>query len=451
MREIETLHRIERIEDRQALLRRFLKETGSAAKEPDIVFDFGAVDPGEYARTCESLVGHVSIPVGIVGPLAIHYRLYRTNEEGELVEEGGSVTESIPIPMATYEGGLNASLNRGIRAVNLCGGISTFATRASMTRGSGFHFETAEEAYHFSRWLRSQTVAMRRWLEDPQNPLRDAEMGGIRLISRHARLQRVDTYVVSTSCHAVFSYSTGEACGQNMTTRNSYVLTSHFILPRFYEKTGIKPSHYVLEANTGGDKKSSHLYHIGGGHGRSVIASATLSEAVMRDRLKCTPEDLLKLREIGYDGAVLSGMIGATVNPVNVIAAIFAATGQDLACAGTSSMAMTSASEAPAGLNFTLRLPNLEVGTIGGGTGLPHQRKFLEMMRCEPPGSADKFAQAVAAAALCLEISTSCAMAAAGSLSFYTAHLERGGLKRAAAPTQVSSRLVERLGREGGA
>jgi hydroxymethylglutaryl-CoA reductase (NADPH) len=158
----------------------------------------------------------------------------------------------------------------------------------------------------------------------------------------------------------------------------------------------------------------------------------------------------VKLRELGSEGATLSGMLGMAVNPVNVIAAIYAATGQDLACAGTSSMAMTSLTECPAGMLCTLRLPNLEVGTVGGGTGLPHQSRLLEIMGCrEGKGSANRFAQVVAAASLCLELSTGAAMAAAGSISFYTAHLTRGGMKRAPTPARVAAGVAAALGKAG--
>ena len=442
------LHRLKTVEDRQATVRRLLSASGETP-ETDVVFDFGSVDPAVYDRACESLTAQVSIPVGIVGPLDVRYRNYREAEDGVLVVDGEPVLESVLIPMATHEGGLNASLNRGIKAANLSGGMSTYVMRSSMTRGSCYVFESVDQAYRFSQWVSAQTARFRSWLEDPQNPLRDAEMGGIPLLSRHARLQSVRAYVVSTSCHVVFSYSTGDACGQNMTTRNTYMLHSHVILPEFHKETGLAPVQFFLEANTGGDKKSSHLYHIGGGHGTTVIASTTVSEDVLRETLKCSMEDLLKLREVGSEGSALAGMIGMSVNPVNVLAAIFAATGQDLACVGTSSMAISSTTECPGGLHFSIRLPSLEIGTVGGGTGLPHQRQFLEMMHCAGVGCANKFAQMVAAATLCLEMSTSCAMAAAGSASFYTAHLERGGMKRGESPTPVSRTLMDQLEKGG--
>lgn len=447
MDELFELHRIEKIAERQLRVREALGRDDLDPSEAPI-FDFGSVAPAVYERSCESLVGHVAIPVGVVGPLLVHYASYAEDDVGELVEAGESQAR-VPIPMATHEGGLNASLNRGIKAVNRCGGVSTHVLQSSMTRGSCYVFENADQALRFARWAQASQGAMSRWLEDPENPFRDAEMGGVRVLSRHARLRRLDAYPLSNTCHVVFRYSVGDACGQNMTTRNTYMLHANFILPRFHADTGIVPAHFFLEANTGGDKKSSHLYHLGGGHGRSVIASAILREEVLNEVLHCSVEEILKIREVGSEGAALSGMIGVSVNPVNVIAAVFAATGQDLACAGTSSMAMISASECPEGLHMSLRLPNLEVGSVGGGTGLPHQQRWLEMMGCAGTGGANRLAQVLGGAALSLEISTGAAMAAAGSRSFFVAHLERGGMKRSPQPARVEPRLVEELKREG--
>jgi hydroxymethylglutaryl-CoA reductase (NADPH) len=445
MKDLSELHRIETVPERQAAFQDFLRRRDIPIAPTDPIFDFGGLDSATYARSCESLVGHVSIPVGVVGPLTVHVQDYGEDDSAELVEQGEHHEITVPIPMATHEGGLNASLSRGIKAANRCGGVQTWVLKASMTRGSCWVFESTEQAQRFSRWIAEQVGLMRGWLLDPENPMRDVEMGGVPVLSRYARLKAVHPYVVSNACHVVFEYATGDACGQNMTTRNTFLLHSQFIMPRFHTDTGIAPAHFFLEANTGGDKKVSHLRHTAGGHGRTVLATCVLTEEVAQSVLKCSLDDLLKLREIASEGATLSGTVGMAVNPVNVIAAIFAATGQDIACAGTSSMAMVSAAECPRGLNCTLRLGGLEIGTVGGGTGLPHQARYLEIMGCRGAGASNRFAQVVAAASLCLELSTGAAMAAAGSISFYTAHLERGGMKRSERPTQVAPGLVDQL------
>src|SRR5215831_18388600 len=359
------LHRIDGIRERQTVFRSLVGDDGPTLAEDDPVFDFGRTDPAIYARSCEALVGQVAIPVGIVGPLTVNYRNYAEDDTGELVERDLD-SRAFWIPMATHEGGLNASLNRGIKAANLCGGVTTYVLKASMTRGSCYVFETTDQAFRFSKWVRDNVAAMKDWLLDPGNPFREVEVKGIPVLSRYARLRTVQSHVISNTCHTIFEYTTGDACGQNMTTRNSYLLHSYYILPRFHAETGITPAHFFLEANTGGDKKSSHLYHIHGGHGRTVMASVIIREEVGQTILKCSLDDVLKLREVGGEGGILAGMLGMAVNPVNAIAAIFAATGQDLACVGTSSMAMMTAAECPGGIQCTLRLAGLEVGTVGG-------------------------------------------------------------------------------------
>lgn len=422
------LHRVPDVRERQELVRKWMERAGAAAGG-ETIFDFGPTDPAVFAAACESLIGAVTLPVGLVGPLTVHARVYEEDAAGELADRGSERLE-VPIPMATHEGGLNASLGRGVKAANACGGVETYLLKASMTRGTCYEFESAGDAYRFSRWIRAQVPAMRAWLDDPANPLRAVLEKGAAVLSRYARLKAVHTHLICNTCHSIFEFTTGDACGQNMSTRNTYLLHQHFVLPRLAAELGIEPTGFLLEANTGGDKKPSQLHHIEGGHGRMVVASCLISNEVLEGQLECTPADVERIRRIGVEGSVLSGMIGFSINPANVIAAIFAATGQDLACVGTSSMAMMTATERGDGLLCALRLPSLEIGTVGGGTGLPQQRGWLELMGCTGPQSANRFAQVVAAAALCLELSTGAAMAAAASQGFYQAHLERGGARR---------------------
>ena len=131
----------------------------------------------------------------------------------------------------------------------------------------------------------------------------------------------------------------------------------------------------------------------------------------------------------GTHGAIASGMQSLSFTPASAIAAIFAATGQDLGMVGTSSMAHGAISRRDGGLLVSLRLGGLEVGTVGGGTTLPSARDWLASIGCSGPGKVYRFAQIVAAAALSLEISASSAMATAGSENFFRAHHERGGLR----------------------
>src|SRR5207237_2121893 len=185
----------------------------------------------------------------------------------------------------------------------------------------------------------------------------------------------------------------------------------------------------ILEANMGGDKKPSHRYFERGGHGKTVLAEATLTEDAVRRVLRTSIDDLLDLAWAGTHGAVASGMQSVAFTPASAIAAIFAATGQDLGMVGTSSMAHGVGRRVEGGLHVAIRFPGLEVGTVGGGTTLPYAREWLALMDCAGPGKVYRFAQLVAAAALALEVSASAAMATAGSENFFRAHHERGGIR----------------------
>src|SRR5205807_1553744 len=179
----------------------------------------------------------------------------------------------------------------------------------------------------------------------------------------------------------------------------------------------------------GGDKKPSHRYFERGGHGKTVLAETTLTEDAVRRVLRTTVDDLLELSFAGTHGAVASGMQSVAFTPASAIAAIFAATGQDLGMVGTSSMAHGTGRRVEGGLHASIRFPGLEVGTVGGGTTLPTAREWLALLGCEGQGKVYRFAQIVAAAALALEISASAAMASAGSEHFFRAHFERGGTR----------------------
>jgi hydroxymethylglutaryl-CoA reductase (NADPH) len=251
------------------------------------------------------------------------------------------------------------------------------------------------------------------------------ESGSVEGLSRHAKLREIETHVLGPMCHVLYAYTTGDAVGMNMITRNSYALNQAFVP----EHAPVKPKRAYLEGNMGGDKKISHRYFEGGGHGKTVIAECTLTEDAIQRVLKTSIDELLDLTFVGTHGAVASGMQSVAFTPATAIAAMFIATGQDVGMVGTSSMAHGTALRVDAGLNVSIRLPGLEVATIGGGTTLPYARSWLALMGCEGPGKVYRFAQIVAAATLSLEISASAAMATAGSENFYKAHFERGGLR----------------------
>jgi hydroxymethylglutaryl-CoA reductase (NADPH) len=381
------------------------------------------VDDGEafwddlqpWAKAQESLTGVAVIPVSVVGPLRISLGEYELEEPFGRLVEVDRADEDVYVPLAHTEGGLSASLQRGAKAVAESGGFRTYVLKDRITRASCFICKSTEEAVILARFLDSHVAEARRWLAEQENPL----------LSKRAKLREVETHVVGPMCHVLWAFTTGDAVGPNMMTRNSYALNMGFVL----ERAPVQPERVILEANMGGDKKPSHRYFERGGHGKTVIAECTLTERAIERVLRTRIDDLVELAWTGTHGAVASGMQSVAFTPASAIAAIFAATGQDLGMVGTSSMAHGTGRRVEGGLHVSIRLPGLEVGTVGGGTTLPYARSWLGLMGCAGDGKVYRFAQIVAAATLALEISASAAMATAGSENFFRAHQERGGLR----------------------
>jgi len=372
------------------------------------------IDLEPFATAQEMLTGAAVTPVSVVGPIELELGEYELREpDGEVIETGRS-SDSVFVPLAHTEGGLSASMQRGALAVAESGGFRTYVLADRITRASCFVCASAAEAVALAAWIEGEVDAMRTWLEGLDDPS----------LSKFARLREVKTHVLGPMCHVLWRWTTGDAVGANMMTRNSYVLNMGYVM----EHAPVKPERSILEANMGGDKKPSFEY-FQAGHGKTVVAEATLTDDAIRRVLRTSADDLLDLAWAGTHGAIASGMQSVAFTPASAIAAIFAATGQDLGMVGTSSMCHGTGRRVEGGLQVGLRLPGLEVATIGGGTTLPYARPWLEVLGCAGAGKVYRFAQIVAAATLALEISASAAMATAGSAEFFRAHHERGGLR----------------------
>ena len=381
----------------------------------------GRVDPevfdrdlSPWATAQEALTGVSVIPTAVIGPLTISLGDYELTEPEGIVTERDRRTEEVYVPLAHTEGSMSDSLFRGARAAAESGGFRTFVLQDRITRASCFVCKSTDEALRLARWIEGELGEMRNWIAEQDDPS----------VSRFAKLREVKTHVVGPMCHVLWRWTTGDAVGANMMTRNSYFLNMGYVM----ERAPVKPERALLEANMGGDKKVSYEY-FQSGHGKTVIAETTLTEDAIRRVLRTTVDDLLELSWAGTHGAVASGMQSVAFTPATAIAAIFAATGQDLGMVGTSSMCHGAGRRVDGGLHISLRLPGLEVSTVGGGTTLPYARSWLALMDCAGPGKVYRFAQIVAAATLALEISASASMATAGSANFFRAHFERGGMR----------------------
>jgi hydroxymethylglutaryl-CoA reductase (NADPH) len=372
----------------------------------------GSADLAAYANVAESVTGVATIPVS-VAQLQVSLGEYSLSDEGEVVESDRTADEVV-VPLAHSEGGLTASVQRGAKAVGLSGGFRTYVVADRITRASCFVCKDAGDALTLARWIGERVDEMREFLRTSD----------IAELSRYAVLREARTHVVGPMCHVLWRWTTGDAVGPNMMTRNAYALNMAYVLPN----APVPIERSMLEANMGGDKKPSFEF-FQSGHGKTVIAEATLTDEAISRVLRTTAADLEALSWAGTHGAVASGMQSVAFTPASAIAAVFAATGQDLGMVGTSSMAHGTGRRVEGGLHASIRFPGLEVGTVGGGTTLPTAHEWLAVMGCNGAGKVYRFAQIVAATALALEISASAAMATAGSENFFRAHFERGGIR----------------------
>ena len=303
------------------------------------------------------MTGLVSIPVS-VAQLAVSLGEYELSDDGEVVETGRA-DEEVVVPLAHTEGGLTASVQRGAKAIAESGGCRTYVIADRITRASCFICKDAGDALALARWVEEQVPAMREFLREADHPE----------LSRYAVLREAKTHVVGPMCHVLWRFTTGDAFGANMMTRNAYALNMAYVLPQ----APVPIERTILEANMGGDKKPSFEY-FQQGHGKTVIAETTLTEAAIERVLRTTVDDLEELAWAGTHGAVASGMQSVAFTPASAIAALFAATGQDLGMVGTSSMAHGVEQRVDGGLHVSIRFPGIEVGTVGGGTTLPDAR-----------------------------------------------------------------------------
>lgn len=336
------------------------------------------MDPEALRGNVENFIGMAQVPIGVGGPLLVR---------------GEHVDDYVMVPLATTEGTLVASLSRGSRALSLSGGVRARVLHQQMMRAPMFMCGSLDDAFRLLRWLEAHLDDLR---------------AAVRLASRRAELFAVRGFVSGAVLHVRFLYRTADAAGQNMTTAATH-RACQWVLEHL--PTDINLVRYVIEGNFSSDKKASFLSFIEG-RGTRVVAEARLPGTVLRDVLKVDPEDLLSTWSGFVSASVGAGMMGLNVNVANTVAAIFTATGQDIACVHESSIGQLDIRPDGDGVYASLVLPSLVIGTVGGGTGLPTQREALEMLGCYGDGKASRFAEIIAAFALALDLSTLSAIAA---------------------------------------
>ncbi len=309
------------------------------------------------------------------------------------------------IPMATAEGTLVASYNRGMKILNLSGGVEVTVIGDAMQRAPVFVFDDARGARDFVRWVNANLDEIRDHAE---------------ATSSVAKLAYIDPYLAGKFAFLRFNFTTGDAAGQNMVGRATFAACS-WILDAY---EGVR--HFYLESNLATDKKASQV-NVMHTRGKRVVAEATVKRDVLIQHMRVKPEQLFYHFNVANIGAILSGANNNGAHSANGITAMFIATGQDVANVAESSAGILYCEMTPDGdLYMALTIPSLIVATYGGGTSLATQRECLELLGCYGRGTVNKLAEIVAAVALAGEIS----LASAISSSDWVSSHERYGRNR---------------------
>jgi hydroxymethylglutaryl-CoA reductase (NADPH) len=373
------------------------------AAQPELADAATMAQHGAFTRNIENFIGTVKLPVGLAGPLRVN---------------GLAAQGDYYVPLATTEAALVASYSRGAAVITEAGGCTTLVLNEGVSRAPAFAFHSLPEAGRFVQWCSEHLEELRTVAEST---------------SRHARLLDVRFTIEGNHVYLQLEFLTGDASGQNMVTIATQAVCDHLAA-----ECPVKPEYFFVEGNMSGDKKAS-AQSFQGVRGRKIAAEVRLSRELIERGLRTTAAKMIDYWRMSALGGVLSGTIGVQGHYSNGLAALFIACGQDAACVSEASVGVTRFEpDGDGGLYATVTLPNLIVGTVGGGTGLPSQRACLEILGLAGNGRARAFAEVCAALALAGELSITAALSAQ---HFAKAHarLARGRKAAGAGPPDASA------------
>jgi hydroxymethylglutaryl-CoA reductase (NADPH) len=357
-----------------AARRDFAKERTGASLEHVGSYSF---DPAVLTGNVEQFVGVAQVPIGLAGPLLVNGE----HAQGEFY-----------VPLATAEGTLVASYNRGMRLLHEAGGVTTTVMDDRMQRAPAFLFESARGSRAFGVWLTENFDAIKAAAE---------------ATTSSGKLQDIEQYTAGRMLYTRFNYTTGDAAGQNLTGKATFAACQWIMANH---PGGIRQ--FFLESNFATDKKSSQVNMLKT-RGKRVIAEATIPDALFRSVMRSNSELMYRARQVSNLGGFMSGVNNNGAHSANGITAMFIATGQDAANVAESSAAFVYAELRDNGdYYYSVTIPSLIVATYGGGTGLATQRECLELLDCYGEGKVRKFAEIVAATVLCGELSLGSAIVA---------------------------------------
>lgn len=380
-------------------------------------------------KNCENLIGSVALPLGLAGPARASMTVTALGEvsgsvsvsdTGDTQHQPELLTtvydqEQIFLPLATTEGALVASINRGCKALTESGGAQVFVKKVGMTRAPVFECGSAAEALQLSRWFESQLSLLD---------------GYARETSRYIRLISIQTWIRGRLLFVRFGFDTDQAMGMNMVT----IATKHiwsclqnqqnFELLEAAQKPDFSEVRLLsVSSNVCADKKPSLVNQLYG-RGYSVEAEVVLPQQVLTTVLKTTPEDLLKVHHAkNIVGSSVAGSSAQNMHAANAAAALYAATGQDLAHVVEASQTATQLIKEADTIRFSVSMPAVVVGVVGGGTGIAAQAEARKLIRSGQPVSAEFLAGVVGIAVLAGEVS---GLAALASHSLTQAHQRLG-------------------------
>jgi len=333
-------------------------------------------DPAVLPGNVENFMGVAQVPIGLAGPL----RIVGEKAQGDFY-----------IPLATSEGTLVASYNRGMRLLSESGGVKTTVVEQFMQRSPVFILDDALKARDFGDWIAEHFDAIKAVAETT---------------TRSGKLINIGQYSIGPLRNLRFNYTTGDAAGQNMTGKATFTACE------WIRKNYPGGANYILSGNMDTDKKHSRANMLLT-RGKRVVAECTIRGDLLKSLMGISAKDLFWSRQVSNVGAFLAGSANNGAHAANGLTAMFIATGQDVANISESHAGVTYSQLLDNGdYYWSITLTSLIVATYGGGTGLPTQRECLEMLGCYGAGKADKFAEICAAVVLAGDTSLSSAILA---------------------------------------
>ncbi|MFN8522457.1 MAG: hydroxymethylglutaryl-CoA reductase [Chloroflexota bacterium] len=391
----------DRVQERWSLL-------AASAEAQAAVLDTISLDGAEtYARNIENYIGTVKLPIGLAGPLRIN---------------GLFANGDFYVPLATTEAALVASYSRGAQLISEAGGCTVMLLDEGVSRAPAFAFKDLRECGQFVMWALEQSERFRELAESTTS---------------HGKFQDLKFTIEGNHVYLTFEYLTGDASGQNMVT-----IATQLVLSYILENSPVTPRYSFLEANMSGDKKAS-AQSFTTVRGKRVTAEVRVPAELVERRLHTTPAMMARYGIMAGLGGVMSGTMGVQGHYANGLAALYIACGQDAACVAESAVGITRWEVTEEGeLYASVTMPNIMVGTVGGGTGLPSQRACLEILGLRGPGNAQALAEVAAGVCLAGELSIAAALCS-GDFAHAHQRLARGKAEakaaRAAAPDAARS------------